>query len=99
MRQILATLVIAPLLICALAQGAIGADPDFKALSADAQQVVDKVSGGKPDDKSVCAAGHDGVRSKLISATKSLFFAGAFSGSPRSAGVAAGHYYKALCGF
>ena len=69
----------------------------FQALSADAQKVVDKVTGGKPDDTAVCAGGGGGPHDQGGSATKSLYFAGSLAGNPREAGTAAGGYLKALC--
>jgi len=69
----------------------------FQALSADAQKVVNKVTDSKPEDTTVCAGGADDLRSQVVSATKSLYFAGSLAGNPREAGTAAGDYLKALC--
>lgn len=70
---------------------------NFQALSADAQKVVQKVTAGKPEDTAVCGKGTDALRDDVVSATKGLYFAGDLSGSPRTAGTAAGDYLKALC--
>ena len=69
----------------------------FQALSADAQQVVNKVTGDKPGDATVCAEGADQLRSSVVSATKGLYFAGSLKGNPHQAGTDAGGYLKELC--
>jgi hypothetical protein len=69
----------------------------FQALGADAQKIVNKVTGDKPEDTAVCAGGGEELRSKVVSATKSLYFAGSLAGEPKPAGEAAGEYLKALC--
>ena len=40
---------------------------------------------------------YEDLRSQVVSATKSLYFAGSLAGNPREAGTAAGGYLKALC--
>jgi hypothetical protein len=69
----------------------------FQALGADSQLIVNKVTGNKPTDTAVCAQGHDGLKSSITDATKSLYFAGSLKGDPREAGTAAGDYLKTLC--
>jgi hypothetical protein len=69
----------------------------FQALDGDAQQVVNKVTGDKPSDTTVCAQGPDGLKSSITDATKSLYFAGSLKGDPHKAGTDAGGYMKALC--
>ena len=73
------------------------AAPDFSSLSADAQLIVNQVTGEKPSDTAICGKGGDEMKTEVVSATKSLYFSGKLSGEPRAAGTAAGDYLKALC--